>query len=105
MFKYKEREETDAIRLYKAPSYHDMDYTEILTRMKQGGRLNLGFHFILRPDGLLEEGIPINNYADIDLKGYETAIYILYTGAVLTDCAAKVLNNLAEDLKLPLIKE
>lgn len=103
MIKFLQRETTEAIRLYFDSTAEKLSKRELEVRAKRNGKLDLGFHFILRKNGELEKGIDEKNYADYELDGYKTSIYVLVTADKLTDSAKFTLNTLADKLKLAVI--
>lgn len=102
MIKFKTRELSDCIRLHFDSSLNDLNADELLNKRMKQGKLNLGFHYILYKDGELVKGIDNKYYADYELDGYKTSIYVLVTADKLTDAQRTTLNELKATLNLPI---
>lgn len=103
MIKYLEREITEGIRLFFNPDGDSFSKEELELIAKRSGKFHLGFHYILRKNGDLEKGIELKHYADSELDGYKTSVYVMVTADKLTDATNKTLNALKNELKLPVI--
>ena len=97
------REKTDGIRLDFRPEFSGMSHEDILKAVKKKGRLNLGYHYILRDNGMIESGIDTELYADYSLEDYKTSLYVLCVSDALTDAQRHNLDTLSHELKLPIL--
>jgi len=100
MVKFLKREATDGIKLCFRPKAERLDIDALTTKAKRAGLLNLGFHYVLRTDGELEEGIPFDQFANMELPGADRNIYVLVTSRDLTDAQRFALRGLSERLGL-----
>lgn len=103
MIEFLNRENTEVIRLHFDETADTLSKEQLTVRAKRDGKFNLGFHYILRKDGTLEEGISLNQFADFELDGYKTSIYVLVTADRLTDAAEYRLEKLSKKLKLKVV--
>ena len=103
MIEFLDRENTDAIRLHFDETADTLSKEQLIIRAKRDGKFNLGFHYILRKDGTLEDGISPTQYADFELDDYKTSIYVLVTADKLTDAAEYRLEKLSKKLKLKVV--
>ena len=103
MIEFLDRENTDAIRLYFDETADTLSKEQLIIRAKRDGKFNLGFHYILRKDGTLEDGISPTQFADFELDEYKTSIYVLVTADKLTDAAEYRLEKLSKKLKLKVV--
>lgn len=101
MLTFKVRERTEAIRLDYHPEYKGKTHRQILQDLRGKGSLNLGYHYIIRPNGHIEKGIDDNLYASPLLPDADTSIYILVTDDRLSDMANLALEEIAATLRLP----
>lgn len=102
MIKFKTRETTECIRLHFDNSMDKLTNEEIKLKQLKKGKLNLGYHYILRKNGDLVEGIDDRYFADYELDGYKTSIYVLVTADKLTDAQKITLKTLKDKLDLPI---
>lgn len=103
IIKFRNREITKAIRLHFAPEMAQWTVPEILKERLKQGKLNLGYHFIVYPDGELYNGIDYDLYADYDLDEYKNSIYVLVLADKVTDSVRISLEDLSNRLQLPVI--
>lgn len=73
--------------------------------MRRTGEFNIGYHFILRKNGIMEKGLELDLYAHQHLPQANDAIYVLATTSKLTDAQSYALSQLGASLNLPIIKE
>ncbi|WP_196599047.1 hypothetical protein [Pectinatus frisingensis] len=103
MIKFLERkEEMNIIRLVFTNS-KDMSKEEIEKKLMWKGWFCLGFHFIIHPDGRVEEGIPLKQYADTSLIDWQYTCYVLCLSKDLNDLQKNALSELQHTLGLPLL--
>ena len=76
--KYLDREETNHIAVGFYPE--DISAYDFGRKMIGKGWFNTGYHYIVHPDMSIEEGIPLNQYGDTTIKGWEDSICILAVG-------------------------
>ena len=100
MVKFRKREATDGIKLCFRPKAERLDVDTLTTQAKRAGLLNLGFHYVLRTNGELEDGIPFEQYANMELPEADRNIYVLCTSQSLTDAQRFALRGLSERLGL-----
>ena len=100
MITFKKRERTDEIRMSFCPEYAGMETQKIINTVKRKGKLNLGYHYILRETGVIEKGIDFELYADYELEGYKQSIYVMVLSEELTDAQSHALDVLADKLSL-----
>ncbi len=94
------RETTDGILLHYRPKAERVDIDTLTRQAKRSGLLNLGYHYVLRTDGELEEGIPFEQYANTELEGADRNIVVLVTSRELTDAQKLSLSGLSDRLGL-----
>lgn len=101
MIKFKERQEKPvAIRL----AYTDMDMNadDYEKHMKWQGWFCLGYHYVLHTNGILETGIPLNQYADTSLPDWQNSIYVIVMSITINDAQKYTLEELSHKLNLPI---
>lgn len=99
----KKRTETEGIHLYFRPDLEHTPQSAIEKEEKRKGGFHLGYHYILRRSGYLEQGIPIDTYASPDLDAYKTCVCILVTTEKLTAAQKLTLENLQKELDLKVV--
>ena len=77
---YLKREETNGIHLDFTAE--DIPAYEFGRQMIGKGWLNTGYHFIIHPDGEIEKGIPIVQYADPSILDSHDCICIMVMGVI-----------------------
>ena len=103
MIKFKTRtEEPKAIRLVF--TNEDMPAAEYEKRMKWQGWFCLGYHYVLRANGIIEEGIPFEQFADPSLPDWKNSIYVIVMSEEITDVQTSSLQDLTADLNLPIVE-
>lgn len=75
---YLKREETKGIHLDFTPV--DMDAYDFGRQQVGKGWLNTGYHYIIHPDGLIEKGIPEDQYGDSSILHFHDCICVLVMG-------------------------
>lgn len=103
MIKFLERETTDQIALLFKPEWEKLSVEEIEIEQKRKGNFNLGFHFILRKNGEIDEGIDHKIYGDVDVYGYKTSILVAVTSKALSKKQQGTLDNLKALYNLPVV--
>lgn len=101
MIKFKKRESTENVRLAFREG-KDATLKDIEKQARRAGKLNLGYHYILHKNGMVDKGIDYDLYADYELAHHKTAIYVLVIGAQLNDVQKHALKGLLHTLKLEL---
>ena len=102
MIKFKERTESPkAIRLAFTPN--DMSKDDYENKMKGNGWFCLGYHFVLHENGVIEKGIPLEQYADPSLPEWKDSIYVIVMAITISDVQKFALRKLEADLKLPIV--
>lgn len=81
--KYKNRDETNCIRVLFEPEIKTTK--QIYIEQRKEGLFNIGYHYILQPNGHLDEGIPFYAYADYRLAHTKDSVYILAVGCKSPD--------------------
>ncbi len=103
--RYKKRKETKNIRLIFEPV--KMSIKDIFVRQRRAGLFNIGYQYILMPNGDLKEGIPFYAYADFRLAHMTESVYVLVVGAAekknMTDSQERSLSHLEAKSKLKII--
>lgn len=82
----------------------DMPKDELEKKMKWQGWFCLGYHYVLHANGVFEEGIPIEQYADPSLPKWKDNIYVIVMTDEINDVQSCALNDLMVDLNLPIEK-
>lgn len=100
MVKFLERKETDGITLDFKEEAARRSIDELTQAALKKGHLNLGYHYILRKNGELEKGIPLEQYANMELEGADKNIVVLVASASLTDAQRLALSGLSSQLGL-----
>lgn len=100
--KYKERAKTECIRVLFEPE--NKTTKQIYVEQRKEGLFNIGYHYILLPDGDLEDGIPFYAYADYRLAHMKDSVYVLAVGCsnsdALTSSQIKALEKLTNKLNV-----
>lgn len=103
--KYKEREDTNMIRVLFEPK--NMSIKDIYKKQRREGLFNIGYHFIILPTGEIAEGVPFYAYADYRLSHVRDSVYCLLVGVDnkdhITDGQRKVLQQVHVLHKLPVL--
>lgn len=102
--KFKEREETKGIRLHYVLADIPMEEYERIVMRK--GWFSIGYNFVLHADGVMEEGIPIEQCSDPFVEGWDDHICILVMGQPEGKVSKEqeiALEALTKHLKLPII--
>jgi len=103
--KYKKRKLTESIRVLYEPK--NKTVKEIYKEQRCSGLFNIGYQFILLPDGTLEEGIPFYVYADFRFAHVNDSVYVLAVGCKDKDSMTKAqmhtLDNLGLVKRVPII--
>lgn len=94
--KYKEREETNMVRVLFEPKVKTV--REIYKSQRKEGLFNIGYHLIVMPNGEVKEGIPFLNYGDYRLAHVQDSIYVLLVGCSnekdMSDAQRKTLRDI-----------
>lgn len=84
-----------------------MSIKDIFARQRRAGLFNIGYQYILMPNGDLKEGIPFYAYADFRLAHMTESVYVLVVGAAekknMTDSQERSLSHLEAKSKLKII--
>ena len=102
MIKFLKRKNTDSIRHVFRPEYAEVSVYDLTKMFLRMGKLNFGYHYVLRNGGLLEKGLDNEYFGDYEIAGYKTAICIMVTSEHLTDAQKITLDNLQKKLSLPI---
>lgn len=105
MINFKKREETNGIALSYTKA--NMPLKEYEKNVKCQGWFTVGYHYLLHPDGSVEEGIPAEQYAEPPIKHYQDCICILVMGqneGCLNKLQESALTLLADELQLEVIR-
>ncbi len=105
MIKFKEREKTRGITLVFKPVLEKLSMNELNRQALRTGNFNLGFHYVLRSNGLLERGISESLYGSPLYSGYKDTLFILCTSDKLTDAQKKTLHDLKIAKNLEVVQE
>lgn len=103
MLTLKKRAKTDGIHLYFRPDLEDKTRTAIEKAAKRDGHFNIGCHYIIRRNGLIEKGIPVDVYAAITYDAYQTCVCVVLTTDKITAAQKLSLRNLEEQLCLKVV--
>lgn len=94
--KYKEREETNMVRVLFEPKVKTV--REIYVEQRREGLFNIGYHLIVMPTGEVQEGIPFLAYGDYRLAHAEDSVYVLLVGCAnkkdMSDAQCKTLGDI-----------
>ena len=103
MLTLKKRAETEGIHLYFQPDLENKTLTAIEKEAKRNGSFNIGCHYIIRRNGLIEKGIPADTYAAITYDAYQTYVCVVLTTDKITAAQKLSLRNLEEQLSLKVV--
>lgn len=95
--KYKEREETNMMRVLFEPKVKTV--REIYVEQRREGLFNIGYHLIVMPTGEVKEGIPFLAYGDYRLAHVKDSIYVLLVGCANEDEMTDAQKNSLKDIK------
>lgn len=76
---FKERDVTTGIHL--TYNMADIPLEEYEKHVMRDGWFSVGYHYIIHPDGSAEAGLPVSQYADPSIEGWQDSICILLMGA------------------------
>lgn len=100
--KYKEREETNMVRVLFEPKVKTV--REIYVEQRREGLFNIGYHLIVLPSGEEKEGIPFLAYGDYRLAHVKDSIYVLLVGCAdekgISDAQRKTLQAIKNRYEL-----
>lgn len=100
MIVFKKRKVTKDVRIVFRPVSGSVTLQDLERQARRSGKFNLGYHYILFKNGVVEKGIDEELYADYDLRHYETSIYVLAVGESLNDAQRYALKQLTDKLQL-----
>lgn len=95
--KYKEREETNMIRVLFEPK--EKTVREIYTEQRKYGLFNIGYHLIILPNGEVKEGIPFLAYGDYRLAHTKDSVYVLLIGCNDKDAMSHAQRKAMRDIQ------
>lgn len=94
--KYKEREETNMVRVLFEPKVKTV--REIYVEQRREGLFNIGYHLIVMPNGEVKEGIPFLAYGDYRLAHVKDSVYVLLVGCAgekdMSDAQRKTMRDI-----------